>query len=410
MARRPCLPGRHRQLRHTAIPRGSGSRGPVAACSRYTRAAVKTDRRTSLLLLSPLPPPQGGIAAWTSQILDSTLPEHFELRVLDTAVADKETVSQHSRFRFDRAFHALRILFLLLRDLVVFRPDLVHVTTPLRWAMARDATAVWLAHVAGARTLFHFRGGVLRESVETLPWPLRALVRATLRRTDRLIALTQPTRSYLETVAAPERVRYLPNFISLETVGEPPDRRARPEGAVRVLFVGWIVEAKGVRELLAAAREVKGARFALVGHQEPGFVASIRDELAELAARVELLPARPRQEVMALYREADLFVLPSWTEGFPNVVLEAMACGLPVVATTVGAIPDAVRDGEEGLLVAPRDPAALAAAIARLVSDRELRLAMGEAARRRAVRVFSREVVLEQLEAIYRELEPAARD
>jgi glycosyltransferase involved in cell wall biosynthesis len=118
---------------------------------------------------------------------------------------------------------------------------------------------------------------------------------------------------------------------------------------------------------------------------------------------VRLLEARPRAELAPLYAEADVFAFPTWREGFPNVVLEAMAAGLPLVATPVGAIPDVVREGDEALLVPARDPDALAAALQRLVSDAALRRAMGARARERALS-FSRERVLEQLAGIWREL------
>jgi glycosyltransferase involved in cell wall biosynthesis len=171
-----------------------------------------------------------------------------------------------------------------------------------------------------------------------------------------------------------------------------------------VLFVGWILEAKGVRELLEAARALPEVRFTLVGPVQPGFVEAIRPELDALRDRVTLLPSLPREQVMELYRRADVFALPSHREGFPNVVLEAMAAALPVVATTVGAIPDAVRDGRDGILVPPRDAAALTAALRRLVEDRGERLSMGASARQRAVSVYALDAVVAQLEAIYLEL------
>jgi len=170
--------------------------------------------------------------------------------------------------------------------------------------------------------------------------------------------------------------------------------------------VGWIIEAKGVLELVAAARRVRGARFTLVGPAEQPFLSRVQREIDGLGGRLRLLPPCARAEVIELYREADVFVLPTWREGFPNVVLEAMAAGLPVVATAVGAIPDALEDGAQGILVPARDVGALATALASLVQDRELRLAMGRRARVRVEERFSLPAVIERLGALYDELAP----
>jgi glycosyltransferase involved in cell wall biosynthesis len=361
--------------------------------------------RPRLLLLSPLPPPTGGIPTWTLGVLGSSLRERYEIRVVNTSPPEKTSVHGKSRLRPDRAFDALRILGQLIAGLVRFRPHVVHVNTPYYWAFVRDGLAVWIARALGARTVLHFRGGDFAEFARSRPRPLRALIERTLRRSDRLIALTAATEDYLRAAAGGERVRRIPNFVRLEDLGPPPDRSGRG-GPVEVLFVGWLLEAKGVRELLRAARVVRGARFTLVGPEQPSFVATLGEELAAVGDRVRLLPPRPREEIVALYREADVFVLPTWREGFPNVVLEAMAAGLPVVATPVGAIADAVRDGSDGLLVPPRDAEALARALGRLVADPELRRAMGARARARVESMFSLEAVVARLEGVYRELLP----
>lgn len=363
-------------------------------------------RRPRLLLLSPLPPPTGGIPTWTLGVLGSDLCARWKVRVVDTSPSEKEAVHGESRLRLDRVFDALRILAGLVWQLLRFRPDVVHVNTPYYWAFLRDGTAVWLASLLGARTVLHPRGGDFPDFVQGARPLLRRWIDATLRRADRCIALTAANERLMGEIAGPERVRYVPNFVRLEDLGEPPDRRDRGEAPVEVLFVGWIVEAKGVGELLAAARGLPEVRFTLVGARQPDFVDRLRDELQAQRDHVRLLPPRPREEVLALYREADVFVLPTWREGFPNVVLEAMAAGLPVVATPVGAIPDALRDGEEGLLVPPRDPAALEAALRRLVEDPEARLAMGRRARHRVEASFSLGAVTDQLDAVYRELLP----
>jgi glycosyltransferase involved in cell wall biosynthesis len=279
----------------------------------------------------------------------------------------------------------------------------VHVNTSYFWAFLRDGLAIRMARLAGARTVLHLRGGDFPEWADAAGAAWRTFIAATLRKTDRVVALTEPTRRWLEAAEGAERVRYLPNFVSLDAVGVPPDRSGR-QGPPQVLFVGWLLEAKGVRELLEAARALPEARFTLVGPAEPRFTDTIRAELEALGERVRVLPAQPREEIFRLYREADVFVLPTWREGFPNVVVEAMAAGLPVVATRVGAIPEIVEDGRTGLLVARKDAAALTEALRRVVSDGAYRRALGAAGRARAEQVYAFDAVLARLAGIYEEL------
>jgi len=359
--------------------------------------------RFRLLLLSPLPPPTGGISNWTLAVLRSRLAERFEIRVVNTSPSEKTAVHGRSRLRIDRVGDALRALVRLVVELICFRPQLLHVNTPYYWAFLRDGLAVWIARAFGVPTVLHFRGGDFPAFAETGPRTRRRAVRATLRRANRLVALERHTQTYLESLTGHDRVCRVPNFVRLEDVGSLPDRAAR-SGPIEVLFVGWILEAKGVRELLQVARALPNLRFTLVGPEQADFVASVRADLDALADRVRLLKSRPRECVFELYRQADVFVLPTWREGFPNVVLEAMAAGLPVVATPVGAIPDMIRDGEEGLLVPARDAAALTHALGRLANDPGLRARLGARARARVEALYSCESVLGDLEALWLEL------
>ena len=362
-----------------------------------------TTARRRLLFLSPLPPPTGGISNWMFAVRESELGERFEIRVVNSSPSAADVASR-SRFRAGRVADAVRILAELVVELVRFRPQLVHVNTSYFWAFLRDGIGIRLARLAGARTLLHLHGGDFPEWAEGAPAAWRSFISATLRKSDRIIALTAHTQRWLVSEEGPERVRYLPNFVSLGAQGPPPDRSGRAGQLVQVLFVGWLIEAKGVRELLAAARNLPGAAFTLVGPDEPSFTAMIQDEIRALHDRVRVLPARPRDEIFRLYREADVFVLPTWREGFPNVVIEAMAAGLPVVATPVGAIPEAIEDGKSGLLVPVNDTTALEAALRRLIDDPTLRRTLGAAARERAVAMFSLESVVARLGALYEDL------
>ena len=359
--------------------------------------------RRRLLFVSPLPPPTGGISNWMAAVRESALRDRFEIRVVDSSPSASD-VAATSRLRLGRVADAGRILAQLAFELVRFRPDVVHVNTSYFWAFLRDGLAIRMARLAGARTLLHLRGGDFPEWADRAGAAWRSFIGATLRKSDCVVALTEPTRRWLVAELGEERVRYLPNFVRLDAIGAPPDRSARSGRPVEVLFVGWLVEPKGVRELLAAARALDGARFTLVGPAEPGFLASIAGELAALGDRVRVLPAQPREEIFRLYRDADVFALPSWREGFPNVVIEAMAAGLPVVATTVGAIPEAVESGKSGLLVPPRDAGRLEAALRRLVDDPELRRSQGEMARARVEAVFAFDAVVARLGRLYEDL------
>jgi glycosyltransferase involved in cell wall biosynthesis len=108
-----------------------------------------------------------------------------------------------------------------------------------------------------------------------------------------------------------------------------------------------------------------------------------------------------RSDVPSVLSAATVSVLPSLSEGLPNAILESMAAGLPVVATRVGGTPEAVQDGVTGLLVPPRDPAALVAALRAVIEDRELAARLGQAAKRRVTEWFSLERMVRRTEQLY---------
>lgn len=181
---------------------------------------------------------------------------------------------------------------------------------------------------------------------------------------------------------------------------DEPGRPPRAEGEpLRVLFVGGLLEAKGLGELMEAAAAIRSEpgvapfRLLLAGGKD-AFAAHESDEIIPgwLRARMAALGVEDLVEAFghiddserlsALYRSADIMVLPSWTEGFPRVIDEAMSFGLPVVTTTVGGIPDALTHERDALLVPPKQPQALAAALTRLLTSNTCRQTFARAARR----------------------------
>jgi glycosyltransferase involved in cell wall biosynthesis len=359
--------------------------------------------------VSPLPPPAGGIGKWTVAVTESHLRDDYEIEVVSTSPSVTTSVSGGSRLRAARLRDALRINRRLIAALIRFRPHIVHVnTSAVLWSFLRNSLAVWLGRASGARVILHIRGGDFADWADKSGPATRTWIAATLGRCDRVIALTKPTQQWLEAKLDPAKTRYLPNFVTLSEVQDLQPREPRRE-RLEVLFVGWLIEAKGIRELLKAAAQVPEVHLTLVGPSEPEFVSTLARDVSALGARLRILPAAHRREIYKLYRGADVFVLPTHREGFPNVVLEAMAHGLPVVATPVGAIPEAIEDEVSGLLVPVRDPDRLAAALRRLAESPELRQRLGANARERVAREFEFDAVLARLRAIYADLEVSPR-
>ncbi len=238
----------------------------------------------------------------------------------------------------------------------------------------------------------------------------RAVARGTLVGADRVIALTEREGSALAALGVDRaRIRVIPNGVDTEDF--LPARVPRPASApLTMLYVGRIdPDHKGLPDLLRALAEMKegeSVTLRIVG-EDWGGGRALRTLARGLHIdrRIVWTGGVPPDALRREYVSADLFVLPSHMEPFGIVLLEAMAAGLPVVATSVGGIPEVVHDGLTGLLVPPRDPAALAHALDTLVADPQLRSRLGDRGRARAEE-FSWPRLIPKFLELFRELAP----
>ena len=219
---------------------------------------------------------------------------------------------------------------------------------------------------------------------------------------DHIVANAAGIRTQLteECGVPPARVTVIPNGVDADFF-QPP--ASRPAGSLPVLLcLARLAEDKDHPTLIRAFRDVTNAELWLAGDgpQHDAIEQQVRSE--PNAGRIRLMAGR--LDVRPLLHQSRLLVLSSVNEGIPNAVLEAMACGLPVVATAVGGLPDVVLHGRTGLLVAPRQPALLAQAINALLNDAPLREAMGGEARACAERDWSLSAMVAAHEALFQRL------
>jgi glycosyltransferase involved in cell wall biosynthesis len=240
-------------------------------------------------------------------------------------------------------------------------------------------------------------------------WRTRRVSRWAHRRAKRVIAVSTPIERRLieHDGVPPNLVTLIPNAVTPAS-DEPPDPAgALPDGGLEHPLIGVVARLqpeKGVATFLKAAVRVSEvspqARFLVVGD------GPLRGELLDLAEhlglseRVRFLGYR--SDSRALMELMDVLVVPSLTEGSPLIVLEAMAAGVPLVASAVGGIPDQVRHGREGILVPPDDPDALGEALGALLQDPAYARRLGEAGCRRTQNEFSHETLVRRIEGIYR--------
>lgn len=256
------------------------------------------------------------------------------------------------------------MLFSMLRELrrAARTADLVHIHWLLAAPLGLFTGKPWVVTLHGTPTARSFEDLTLLRRAKWLVGPL-------LRRARAVICVSQVLTAAVADLGA--NAVWIPNGTTIPTEvapeAEPPE----------ILFAGRMVEEKGIRELAAAA---EGLNLVVAGD------GPLRRLLPQSRGLV------PHTELERLYRRAAVVVMPSHSEGQGVVAIEAMAHGRPVVGSRVGGLAELIVDGETGVLVPPRDSAALRSALLRLLGDSELRARMGAAGRERITRLCSWEI------------------
>ncbi len=277
--------------------------------------------------------------------------------------------------------------------------DLIHA----HWAAPSGLSAALISFLAARPFVLSIHGtDVTRFAGHPIAWPV---IRQVVRRAHRVVCNSSFTAGYIRDLGVPDsRIDVLP-CIGVDTDRFHPADNLHMEGAV--LFVGNLTLQKRPDVLLEAFTRVSkafpGKRLLFVGDGPQRKKLEERAGHLGIENRVSFLGAVPNAELPRIYRKAHVLVLPSEKEGLGQVVMEAMACGLPVLASRDGGIPDLVKNGETGFLFNPGDIGALAGYLKNLLKDPEKAIRFGIRARRTAVSEFHGSNVIERYQSVYRD-------
>jgi glycosyltransferase involved in cell wall biosynthesis len=344
--------------------------------------------RPVVVILGPSRAAVSGVSTHVNLLLESTLGEEFEMVHFQVGSEGR------NENRVTRFLRLLMSPFMLAATIVFCHASIVHINSSLNLrAYWRDLAYLFVAKALGARVVYQVHGGELPQRFLARSRLFTSFLRWTLGLPDLVVLLAQvELTAYREFIPA-QRLALLPNAVDTRPFGWVPTVMSHPEDPLRLVYIGRVAREKGLYEALQAVRlahELGVDTRLVIGGAGPeeGRLKRYAQALG-ISGRICFAGPVFGSDKVKLLSGSDVMLLPSYSEGLPYALLEAMAAGIPVIATPVGAIPDVVADGTHGFLVPPRDGKALAEALAVLAGDRERLSWMSRACRRRIRAAYS---------------------
>ena len=356
-----------------------------------------------ILFAAPIPPPYGGIGNWVL-LMQKYMQPRTDVELVDIVNIAPKKRGLDGRSLWDRVvgqgFEMLRLKRELKQKIKEKQPDVVHLTTSGQLAIIRDILFLRTAKKLGIPTVYHIRFGRVPEIAEnnTLEW--RFLKKA-IGLSSMTIAIDDQTYKTLKYHFTDDRIQKVANPFDISSVNVKQISAAKKE----VMFLGWCIKTKGIEELLTAWDKLYTQHpewiLKLVGPIDDNYKQELQSRFS--MTNVQFEGEKKHEDAMQLLNEASVFILPSYTEGFPNAVLEAMALEKPIIATDVGAISEMLSN-HAGIVIPPHSEEAIADALNMVLSDEKLRCELGQNAKKHLMDDYAIDVVFEKYKAIWNEV------
>lgn len=352
---------------------------------------------------------KGGINQWGQYIVSYWNQYADDTVDLIPVSFDRHTNVSESRLTISRFLLGIKDLFVPMSKAIYktikCRPDLMHICTSAGQGILKDLVLIAIAKIFGVKVALHLHFGRIPELMvsDNFEWKL---LRIAIKNSDVVITMNQYTFEALNRNNF-KNVCNLPNPIDVSVLKEIEKLKTQTvRKPKQMVFVGHVFKSKGVYEAVEACKSIDDVTLRLVGKCPD----SVKEELIQLAGNSDKISwlkftgELSHSQVLAELLQADIFVFPSYTEGFPNVILEAMACSCPIAASNVGAIPEMLDvDGNAcGICYEPKSIEGVRKAILNLLDNPELKSHYAVMAKKRVEEKYAIPVVWKQLVAIWK--------
>ena len=371
---------------------------------------MKSRKRNKILLCSPLDLSFGsGIARWANHIQDYYKEHRSPVVDMSVYPMDRSMYLDETANVIKRAYLGIKDYYKIVRGIckkvINDNYDIVHIASSASISLVKDLFLLRKLHRYGVQTIIHFHFGRIPQLYMSQNWEWK-LIRRVIKLATKVVVIDKLSYDTLLN-AGFDNIFLLPNPLTPQIndviVRDKDVSREKKD----VLFVGHVYKTKGVYELVDACAQIPDIHLKIVGKYED----NVKSELLAISSKkeqeswVEFTGNLSFEEVVKEMLSCGIFVLPTYTEGFPNVILESMACGCPIVTTNVGAIPEMldVENGmQNGICVEPQQVEPLKNAILRMLEDKEYAQKCGENAQYRVNAMYSMPTVWNKLVDIWR--------
>lgn len=360
-----------------------------------------------ILLTGPNPSSKGGVSIWMRIVLDYLHQyQQKDVEVVHLPIVRSVSLT-HLLPTYKRMYYSIKDyakgLWNLVRSLKKERYDKVHILSSLGAGIVRDWLYVKIAKHYKAKAIVHYHCGTMPMHLSTSGWKKKVLL-STLKNSYKSIVLDEGSYNAIISAGFSNVIKIGNSFNKeIEVLKESRITRNKNE----ILFVGHNVREKGIFELIEALSTIEDITLNIYGPQDEVIHSELNNWIKSngFKGNISFKGMKPSTEIFKAMRSAGLFVLPTHTEGFPYVIVEAMASGCPIITTPVGAIKEMLTyEGKvQGILVEPKNTTALREKVLYSLSNNKIIEEMANKAEEKAFTEYSTEAIMSQFINLWKE-------